>query len=94
MKKYTLLAAIAIFMIGCQNPPAGGNHGVLKKDANTEHWSDIEREGGISHSEGSSDHAEAGKHHHEAKWQSVEVDVNGAKLKANKGGLEESMVAF
>ena len=29
-----------------------------------------------------------------AQTSMIDVDVNGAKLKANKGGLEESMVAF
>lgn len=83
MKKYTLLVATAIFMMGCKKPPAGGNHGVLKMEAGPGHWTNIEREGGAAHEMSENNHSEM-----------VEVEVNGAKIKGNKGGLEESMTAF
>ena len=89
MKKYTLLVATALFMMACQKPTAGGNKGVLEMEVASDHWSNIEREVGTNHSVGENN-AEGGSHNAEM----IDVDVNGAKLKANKGGLEESMVAF
>lgn len=87
MKKYTLLVATALFMMACQKPTAGGNKGVLQMTTPDDHWSNtpIVVEG----SEANMGATTAG-----AQTSMIDVDVNGAKLKANKGGLEESMVAF
>lgn len=90
MKKYTLLVATAIFMMGCKKPPAGGNKSVISMEADADHWTNIQREGGAAHSAEGTAHATEGTAHAEK----IEVEVNGAKLKANKGGLEESMAAF
>ncbi|MFC6267960.1 OmpA family protein [Frigoriflavimonas asaccharolytica] len=90
MKKYILLGATVLFLVSCKKPPAGGNLGVLQMEAAPDHWTNIQREGGASHSEGAENHAEGGTHAAEM----VDVEVNGAKLKGNKGGLEESMAMF
>ena len=90
MKKYILLSATVLLMVGCKKPPAGGNHGVLKTEVPSDHWSDIEQEGGMTHS-GEEGHSETSGNSHA---EMVDVEVNGAKIKANKGGLEESMAMF
>lgn len=90
MKKYILLGATVLFLVSCKKPPAGGNTGVLQMEAGPDHWTNIQREGGASHAEGGKDHADGGNHG--AKM--INVEVNGAKLKASKGGLEESMAMF
>lgn len=83
MKKYTLLVATALLMMGCKKPPAGGNKSVISMEDNPDHWMNIQREGGADHTAATGAHSEM-----------IEVEVNGARMKANKGGLEESMAAF
>lgn len=84
MKKYILVAATALFMVGCQKPPAGGNLGVLKAGHTEDSWSNITIEPGSGHSGGAAN----------TPSETVDVEVNGMKMKGNKGGLEESMAAF
>lgn len=86
MKKYTLLVATAIFMMGCKKPPAGGNKSVISMEADANHWTNIQREGGATKTA----HGEVAT----APTEKIDVEVNGKKIKANKGGLEESMTAF
>lgn len=84
MKKLVLGIAILGLVVGCKKAPAGGNHGVLKKEASTERYSDDEQGGGESHATTSENNNKT----------AVKVDVNGTQLNAFQGGLEESIVSF
>ncbi|WP_124641722.1 MULTISPECIES: hypothetical protein [Amniculibacterium] len=44
MKKLVFGIAVLGLAVSCKKIPAGGNHGVLQKDASIEHYSDIEQE--------------------------------------------------
>jgi outer membrane protein OmpA-like peptidoglycan-associated protein len=85
MKKLVLGIAILGLAIGCKKVPAGGNHGVLKRDAGVEHYSDIVQ------GDGAGSHAEAGE---TVAKNAIKVEVNGNQLNAFQGGLEEQMVSF
>jgi outer membrane protein OmpA-like peptidoglycan-associated protein len=83
MKKLVLAVAIVSLVVSCKKVPAGGNHGVLKKDAAVERYSDDEQGTESTTSANATTEKSA-----------VKVEVNGTEISANKGGLEESMVAF
>lgn len=58
MKKIFLGAAVALFVIGCQKPPEGGNLGRLKLEKGTERYSGDHQ--GDTH--GTENHAAANNH--------------------------------
>lgn len=78
--------AAAALVLSCKKIPDGGNKGVIKRDAATEHYSDDVQSGGGEHG-GAVSHDVAEKH-------TVKVDLNGVELNGFQGGLEESMVSF
>ncbi|MDO5616911.1 MAG: OmpA family protein, partial [Cruoricaptor ignavus] len=69
----------------CKKIQPGGNKGVLKIEDGVEKYDDHEvRTGGVN-----------GEHTtHTATKSAIEVDVNGTKLKAFAGGLEQKIVGF
>lgn len=90
MKKIFLGAAVALFVIGCQKPPEGGNMGRLKLEPGTERYSD-DHQGGTHAAHGSSASAHGDN---AANKTETKVDLNGTELHAYQGGLEEQMVTF
>ncbi|MEC5395076.1 OmpA family protein [Bergeyella sp. RCAD1439] len=86
MKKVLLACSFAALVLSCKKIPEGGNRGVIKMEHGTERYDDHEVRGGVHHAQESS---VAG-----AERTVVEVDVNGAKLKAYQGGLEQGLVDF
>ena len=87
MRKVVLGFAAAALVLSCKKVPQGGNSGVLRADEGIERYDSHEVRGGETHGEGAAATAGVAK-------TAVEVDVNGTKLKANKGGLEEQIVGF
>ena len=88
MKKVLLGFAVAALVLSCKKVPQGGNHGVLKIDETVERYDSNETRTGEAHNSAAS--AEG----HSATKTAVEVDVNGTKLKAFEGGLEQRLVNF
>lgn len=85
MKKVLLGFAAAALVLSCKKVPEGGNKGVLKIEEGVERYDNHETRG------------TDGTHHaatHGAERKAVEVEVNGAKLKAFEGGLEQQLVKF
>ncbi len=85
MKKVLLGFAAAALVLSCKKVPEGGNKGVLKIEEGVERYDNHETRG------------TDGTHHaatHGAERKAVEVEVNGAKLKAFEGGLEQQLVNF
>lgn len=85
MKKVLLGFAAAALVLSCKKVPEGGNKGVLKIEEDVERYDNHETRG------------TDGTHHaaaHGAERKAVEVEVNGAKLKAFEGGLEQQLVNF
>lgn len=93
MKKIILTLAAASLIVSCKKIPKGGNHGVLKLEEGVERYDTHDRRyeeaGEHSSHEGTTTHEE-GDH----KAEKVEVDVEGVKIHAFKGGLEESLITF
>ena len=87
MRKVVLGFAAAALVLSCKKVPQGGNSGVLRADEGIERYDSHEVRGGETHGEGAAATAGVAK-------TAVEVDVNGTKLKANKGGLEEQIVGI
>lgn len=84
MKKIVFGLAIAAVTIGCKKVSEGGNQGVLRIEEGADRYDAHETRGG-------GEHAVA---NHGAAKTAVEVDLNGTKLKAFEGGLEQTMVQF
>ncbi len=84
MKKYALIVASATLLIACQNPPAGKNKDVLKREAGVERYDDVVAEG---------HHESAEKGAAEVK-KDVDIDLNGLALKGYENGLEAQMITF
>ena len=87
MKKLVLGLAVATLAVSCKKVPEGGNQGVLKIDKSVERYDDHETRGTDAHAANSSNA-------HTSERKGIEVDVNGTKLKAYQGGLEEQMTGF
>lgn len=87
MKKVLLGFALAAMFVSCKKISAGGNKGVIKMEEGVERYDDFETRGtdgqGVVSAEGQT-----------AAKTAVEVDVNGTKLKAYQGGLEQQLVGF
>lgn len=85
MRKVILGFAAAALVLSCKKVPKGGNSGVLKMEEGVERYDSHEVRGG--------EHAGTATAHG-AEKKSVEVDVNGTKLKAYEGGLEQKLVSY
>lgn len=85
MRKVILGFAAAALVLSCKKVPKGGNSGVLKMEEGVERYD--------SHEVRGSEHAGTATAHG-AEKKSVEVDVNGTKLKAYEGGLEQKLVSY
>ncbi len=85
MKNLLLGFATAALVLSCKKVPEGGNKGVLKMENGVERYDNHETRG------------TDGTHHataHGAERKAVEVEVNGTKLHAFEGGLEQQLVKF
>lgn len=89
MKKIVLILAVAGLAASCQKVSEGGNQGVLRMPEGADRYDAHEVRGGGQH-EASIQGAHAGP----GERKSVDVDVNGTKLKAYEGGLEQQMTTF
>lgn len=104
MKKIILTVAVAGLALSCQKVTKGGNHGVLKLEDGVERYDTHERrhEGDhkMAHGHGAAhateNHGEHGakEEHHTASASELNLDLNGEKLHAYKGGLEETIIGF
>ncbi len=88
MRKIVLGFAAAALVLSCKKVPKGSNYGVIPLEEGVERYDSYETRGGRAHGTDS-----AGVHNN-ASRTAVEVDVNGTKLKAYQGGLEQTMVGF
>ena len=88
MKKLILGIAVATLAIGCKKVVEGGNQGVLRMENEVDRYDNHETRGAGEHG------ATASAEHGSAKKASVEVEVNGTKLKAFEDGLEQQMANF
>ncbi len=81
--------AVAAVAVGCQKVAEGGNQGVLRMQEGVDRYDDHEVRGGGTHTA-----SIAGAHGGTAERKPVEVDVNGTKISAYEGGLEQQMTGF
>ena len=88
MRKIVLGFAAAALVLSCKKVPKGSNYGVIPLEDGVERYDSHETRGGGAHGTDS-----AGVHSNAART-AVEVDVNGTKMKAYQGGLEQTMVGF
>lgn len=81
MKKAFLGFVVLAMVASCKKVPDGGNKNILKLEEGVERYDTHEERGG--HSTQVLEHKTA-----------IEVEVNGAKLQAFQGGLEQQLVDF
>lgn len=88
MRKIVLCLAAAAVVMSCKKVPQGSNHGVIPMEEGVERYDSYETRSAGAH--GTDSTGAQGN----AQRNTVEVDVNGTKLKAYQGGLEQQMTSF